>query len=163
MKKIILTTIISTTALLGSLPTNATPSFTGLSTISAELTCSAGNHDSPMVAYSGGYTVASNGVIVDNKSLRDILSANTGWLASFNPPKPALTPSTRISSLNIPCTAAVAEIQRYIYALAALDTWIIANSPLAPIIPALHFTPTLTSKENGDVTYHWSIFAPGNV
>jgi len=130
--------------------------------MAAELTCSHSNRDTSMIATSGGYTVANGGVIVDNKSLGDILAGNAAWLGSFVPAKGPYTPGTKISLLKIPCTAAVAEFQRYIYAIAAIDTLLIANSPFAAIIPALHFAPTLTSNELGDVTYHWSIFAPGS-
>ena len=108
-----MTTLVSATALLGSLTVNAV-SLTGMTTVSAELTCAAATHDAPMVAYSGGYTVATNGSIVDNKTLGEILVQNLGWLGSFTPPKGPYNPSKKISSLNIPCTAAVAEIQIYI-------------------------------------------------
>lgn len=159
MNKFILIIFTSTIGLFTSLSANSV-GFTNLTTIAAELTCNHSDHEVAMIAYSGGYTVASNGVIVENKSFGDILTSNSAWLASFNPPKGPYT-GGRISALKIPCTAAVAETQRYIYALAAIDVLALASNPTtAPIVPLLHFQPLVTSNEKGDVTYHWSIFAP---
>ncbi len=166
MKKSILITLISALTLLGSLSVYANGGNnppppqqpTGMETASIELTCGSTSNDVAMIAYSGGYSVASQGEIIVNKTLTQILSENPTWLASIS--TKAYNASKKVSYYNIPCTAAVAELQRYVYTLAALDITLLARTQLKDAIPSLNFAPTLTAKENGTVTYHWSVFTP---
>ena len=165
MKKSILITLISALTLLGSLSVYANggnnpppPQPTGMDTASIELTCGSTSNDVPMIAWSGNYSVASQGQITVNKTLTQILSENPTWLASIS--TKAYNASKKVSYYNIPCTAAVAELQRYVYTLAALDITLLARTQLKDAIPSINFAPTLTAKENGTVTYHWSVFTP---
>ena len=163
MKKIILSSVLAIAGLSGSLSAGAIGlDPTQVATGSIELTCNHAANSTAMIVTSGGYSVVSNGAVVANQGLKDILVANTAWLSSFSP---AITydPTKAISKANIPCTAAVAELGKY--ALAAyLANYIvfinnIGSGGFAVLPPAIaDYSPKLSSNEKGDVTYHWSFF-----
>ena len=164
MKKIVLSSLLAVAGLAGSLSAEAVAlDPTQLKTGAIELTCNHAANSSAMIVTSGGYSVMAGGVSIANQSLKDILAANSAWLASLG--KPAYT-NQNIASLGIPCTAAIAELDKYAleaYAINFLYTAYLlgptSGLSLGILPPAIaDYSPKLTSNEKGDVTYHWSFF-----
>ncbi len=121
-------------------------------TVSAELICKAKSikdKTQGFVAASGNYAVAYNGAIVARETLSEVIAHNPSWLASTGAP----------SSIAIPCTAAVAEIQRYVFGMVAMNLMSGITMDPASLVALLTNiktgNPTVTHLSDDSIVYTW--------
>lgn len=118
-------------------------------TISAELICktkSVKDKTQGFVAASGNYAVAYNGAIVARETLSEVIAHNPSWLASTGAPSP----------IAIPCTAAVAEIQRYVFGMVAINAMALDTGSLIALLTNIKTgNPTVTHLSDDSIVYTW--------
>jgi hypothetical protein len=159
MDKLMKTQLITALAALGMLTSVSAYAVPGepFSTSNAELICkinsdskSRSHSTSGFTAYAGNYSINNGGAVVQSGTLKSILENN-----------PVFVTSAGGNIRNIPCTAAVAEVQRYL-----AGAYLSGFEGLGPeaIVTALvnlnTSNPGVTRLDDDTIVYTWTVVIP---